>query len=388
MNKFPIAILLLFITKNVLINNLPLEKEKLFSQVNLLYPISPQPIMYYVSKNINQSEVISRLDKISLDTCFIFKRQDNQLHSIGINFLLGTEINFILSSNINKPTTIWLDKESYKDDRIFYHYIGRALGLNPETSRYDRDNYIDILWQNINESYKLHYHYLKDSKNRVYHTSFDYGSVMLYDRFFGSINRNPTYKSKIYPFYDRMTSLTNYFSYNDLKILNNMYCSNKCKNVKNDCQNSGYLTNDCNDCKCPYGFYKNKCINNIDNHINCGNQNIFYPTRGKQFITNKLPGQCFYLISPKVNETLRITINYLRMSSEEDCRLKSGIEIKYRYDKGTTGFYLCGRYRNITISPIFSNVHIRYHAQSNSSKFKISFQYINKYSKKIRPKIY
>uniref|UniRef100_A0A0N5BY02 Astacin domain-containing protein n=1 Tax=Strongyloides papillosus TaxID=174720 RepID=A0A0N5BY02_STREA len=52
-----------------------------------------------------------------------------------------------------------------------------ALGLIPEITRYDRDNYVEIYTKNITKPYLKYYK--KETKKRKYFGSFDYGSVMM-----------------------------------------------------------------------------------------------------------------------------------------------------------------------------------------------------------------
>ena len=70
------------------------------------------------------------------------------------------------------------------------HEIGHALGLWHEQSRSDRNNYIRIIWENIDEDHKYNFdQHLTDGKD---FGEYDYQSIMHYGPFAFSKNGQPT----------------------------------------------------------------------------------------------------------------------------------------------------------------------------------------------------
>ena len=60
------------------------------------------------------------------------------------------------------------------------HEIGHALGLIHEQTRPDRDNYVDILYNNIDNQYDFDFEKWFYPSVLTYDVPYDYGSIMHY----------------------------------------------------------------------------------------------------------------------------------------------------------------------------------------------------------------
>ncbi|KAK6018202.1 astacin [Ostertagia ostertagi] len=63
------------------------------------------------------------------------------------------------------------------------HEIGHALGFYHEQARYDRDSYVQIVAQNIQNGYLSQFTKQSRSAMQDYGVGYDFGSVMHYDQF-------------------------------------------------------------------------------------------------------------------------------------------------------------------------------------------------------------
>ena len=70
------------------------------------------------------------------------------------------------------------------------HELGHALGLWHEQSRADRDNYIKIIWENINEDYR--YNFSQHLSDGLDFADYDYQSIMHYTAYAFSKNGKKT----------------------------------------------------------------------------------------------------------------------------------------------------------------------------------------------------
>ncbi len=78
------------------------------------------------------------------------------------------------------------------------HEIMHSLGFLHEQNRTDRDNYVNILWDNIDPKFTINFEKLSSSMMKVSGlTPFDFESLMMYPLTMFSINNYPTMKSKI-----------------------------------------------------------------------------------------------------------------------------------------------------------------------------------------------
>ncbi|XP_037103972.1 high choriolytic enzyme 2-like [Syngnathus acus] len=111
-----------------------------------------------------------------------------------------------------------LERNACVHKDIVQHEVLHALGFHHEQVRYDRDDYVKINYENIEPGTERNFQ-IAPTNNMA--TPYDYDSVMHYDAFSFSINRQPTIIAK-YRFTDHFGRATE-MSDNDYIRLNLLY---------------------------------------------------------------------------------------------------------------------------------------------------------------------
>ncbi|VEN61050.1 unnamed protein product [Callosobruchus maculatus] len=108
------------------------------------------------------------------------------------------------------------------------HEFMHIAGFVHELSRYDRDEYVEINWDNVREDHKHNFKKQREGEINEYGVSYDYNSVMHYSRFAFTENKNvPSIIAKIHSKAKNMGQRLG-FSIKDITEVNAMYnCSEK-----------------------------------------------------------------------------------------------------------------------------------------------------------------
>uniref|UniRef100_A0A0N5CBA8 EGF-like domain-containing protein n=1 Tax=Strongyloides papillosus TaxID=174720 RepID=A0A0N5CBA8_STREA len=366
-----ILISMLCALQNVAESKKSSEKKKSKPYKKPPYPTSPESVMYYISTHLGTqltNDIDNFLKYLSHVMCLDFKRQkDSVKNNIGINFYSKKYNKVGLSTDKKKPTKVYLKKGLTRRELLFF--IGNALGLVSEITRYDSKRYVKVFENNIQESYFEKYYEVRQYDSDVIaNTSFDFYSTMLPSPKFKSKNGRETYTfiSDLSKYYEKTVYTTKFFSFSDVKRLWYLYCSDKCKE-KDICMNNGFLKKDYRTCICPSPFTGEKCEELYLDQENCSNKQEFIATSYKSFYTIKnIFTLCYYSIKSNNGKKVRFNIEYLNISHINDCSFGVGLRVKYREDKGAGDLYLCGNYANISFPPLSNEVNLRFYGYGNN----------------------
>ncbi|KAE9413862.1 hypothetical protein Angca_010269, partial [Angiostrongylus cantonensis] len=228
------------------------------------------------------------------------------------------------------------------------HEIGHALGLFHTMQRFDRDNYIKLLVQNIDPAEMEEFRKLGLGIADVHNLTYDYGSVMHYDQTGCSINQQPTIMATDSRYQKTMGS--GIISYSDIFMINEHYqCNARCnKSTSAKCSNDGYPhPRNCSICICPGGYGGVLCDRRPPG---CGDDLV--ATKVEKLIAISfglgigLRDQfmfCHYMITAPQGKKVEVHVQSISGGYDEPGCYKGGVEIKSQKDQRLTGVRFCSK---------------------------------------------
>uniref|UniRef100_A0A5S6QMH7 Zinc metalloproteinase n=1 Tax=Trichuris muris TaxID=70415 RepID=A0A5S6QMH7_TRIMR len=327
------------------------RKKRKFIALTSRHWNSSAPIDY--SFDGSHTEKQERLIELALKhwenvTCLRFRRRYDTPRG---NRIIFTDVDGCASNvgrnPMQEPQYVSLSVDCMKLG-VIAHEVAHALGFWHEQSRPDRDQYVNVVWRNIDEGSLAQF--LKEQSREVDSKGipYDYGSIMHY--------RSKAF-AKTGDLYTLLTSVQNYqrtigqrdhLSFNDIRLMNEIYCSHVCKPLK--CQRGGYTDpKRCSRCRCPDGFAGKLCDQVMPGFdATCGGL-ITVQSRWVYFSSPNYPrafkaGQeCSWLF--KAPSGLRIELEFIERfdiyCKAEHSLCMDYIEVRNSSDFANTGMRLC-----------------------------------------------
>uniref|UniRef100_A0A0K0F0Q1 Zinc metalloproteinase n=1 Tax=Strongyloides venezuelensis TaxID=75913 RepID=A0A0K0F0Q1_STRVS len=299
------------------------------------------PIHYFID-GVKSVEVIDNAFKnIEKETCLTFKKTGPFGDRQGLRLFPGQGCySYYGPVSDNKPQDVSIGT-GCEWNGIVQHEVSHALGLFHEQSRPDRDNYLDIAIQNVAPNMRSNYDKTSLSSTETFGIPYDYGSHMQYDKKAFSSNGQQTMipKNKLYSDtmgqYDKM-------QFNDVKLLNTIYCSKICKGgIK--CSNGGYEDpKKCGTCRCPSMLGGSTCADVAKNPPSCGKENIMTASSQEKSFSIDGVKNCVFLIKAEKNKRVKISLDKGNFNASEICFPGIALQIKFNIDKTITGPTFCG----------------------------------------------
>ncbi|XP_026202023.1 meprin A subunit beta-like isoform X2 [Anabas testudineus] len=182
----------------------------------------PTTVPYYLEESLEMNAkgvILKAFDQYRLKTCIDFKPWKGEKNYISVFNGSGC-FSYVGNQRVGKQQ---LSIGSYCDHLgIVEHEFLHALGFWHEQSRADRDDYVDIMWDQIKPDKKNNFKKHDDAVSTALGVPYDYGSVMHYGKMDFSIGSEPTIVTKIPQFMDVIGQRMG-FSASDLTKLNRLY---------------------------------------------------------------------------------------------------------------------------------------------------------------------
>ncbi|XP_062247051.1 high choriolytic enzyme 1-like isoform X1 [Platichthys flesus] len=176
-------------------------------------------IPFYITNHFSSREqaiIIRGLESFSSISCIRFRPyQDGDHEWLSIESRNGC---YSYVGRQGGGQTVSLSRQGCLYHSTVQHELLHALGFNHEQTRSDRDSYIKVHWENIIDGMAYNFDKI-DTLNQG--TSYDYNSVMQYERYAFSKNNRPT----MVPIPNSNVSFgqASQMSSNDIDRLNRLY---------------------------------------------------------------------------------------------------------------------------------------------------------------------
>ncbi|KAF0305329.1 Blastula protease 10 [Amphibalanus amphitrite] len=195
------------------------------------------------------------------------------------------------------------------------HEFGHALGLRHQQARHDRDNYVTILFENIQDGKEGNFG--KRSTPNNYSVPYDLTSIMHYGSRYFSKNGKETIRVNNF-LQQGLIGREGGLSHRDKQLVNAMYnCAGSCSSPPT-CQNGGFVGKSCT-CVCPPNTSGANCETLNGSYypgVDCGNIDmtqsgtITTPNYPSNFPTNVV---CWWVIKAPTGQRVKVTFTDMKM---------------------------------------------------------------------------
>uniref|UniRef100_A0A0N5BN19 Metalloendopeptidase n=1 Tax=Strongyloides papillosus TaxID=174720 RepID=A0A0N5BN19_STREA len=292
------------------------------------------------------------------------------------HFMNHTKSMKCLMENTHNITTI--PSYNYTLPKIICYFPKRRKTaiMFHEMSRHDRDDYIDVKYENIKSGSQFNFDRYELIRALPYDLKYDFGSVMHYNRYITTKNRQETMVPKDkYKSYLKTIGQSTRFGFNDAKQLNIHYCSDRCPEPKLRCKMNGYSNpNNCTVCKCPEFYTGTLCTKLKPSDEECGRGRFLKTKRTYQNLIVNGIKSCYFQITAPKGRKVRLYIEKTDLLDSYVCQPDQGLEIKFLADKSVSGAVLCGINTKMVILSENNVVTMKYVGLTSNSTVKIKYR--------------
>ncbi|KAI6217031.1 Zinc metalloproteinase [Aphelenchoides fujianensis] len=271
------------------------------------------------------------------------------------------------------------------------HETGHSLGLFHHQSRFDRDQFIDLVAANIPPQWMGQYNKVDRDMATTLDVHYDYGSDLHYPGY-DQRSSKVMLAAKKKPYQHTMGNRRQP-SFLDLKLVNEFYeCPKKCSSLPK-CKNGGFVNSkDCSKCICPSGLGGDDCSKRASGAFgaptDCG-KSINAASEWKTLegeVTAKgaldqsgmtlRQAECHYEIKAPVGRKIEIRVESVEGACTNECYYGS-TEIKFENLEATGARICCpGHIRDMggPLRTTGGSALISVYSQKGAQKFKLRYR--------------
>uniref|UniRef100_A0A8C5DZR3 Metalloendopeptidase n=1 Tax=Gouania willdenowi TaxID=441366 RepID=A0A8C5DZR3_GOUWI len=156
------------------------------------------PIAYIMQKDLdvnNKGVILKAIEQFRLKTCIDFKPRDAEEYYLHIQQLNGCFSGIGRRKPKPEGQTLSIGLNCGEVSTVEHEFL-HALGFYHEQSRYDRDEYVTIVMENIEPGFENNFKKVDSSKSTTQGIEYDYTSVMHYGQKAFSIGKENTIITK------------------------------------------------------------------------------------------------------------------------------------------------------------------------------------------------
>ncbi|CEF69935.1 Astacin-like metalloendopeptidase [Strongyloides ratti] len=298
---------------------------------------SEREIEFYINDTLNYNTILYALYLIRKETCLKFKQTYNPKKAL-FSYQPDKYYHTKLGKGIEIPHKIYVHI-SVKNIKLIIRETMRALGIDYEHNRPDRNRYVIINIFNINPFFFNFFEKRSSRTVDTYGFGYDYRSIMHFSSYEYSMKGRKTIESR-----DKLMissiGKSEIFTFNDIKLLNYKYCTfNNIPRIH--CRHYGYPDPKLpTRCKCLPFMYGDLCQFRLENRGLCTHQNSFLATPTISTNTILVGGICYFYIGSDNGGKIKLQIKYNNDSNIfYNNKEYHGIEVKYKSDLSVSGVY-------------------------------------------------
>ncbi|KAF8386976.1 hypothetical protein PRIPAC_76118 [Pristionchus pacificus] len=227
------------------------------------------------------------------------------------------------------------------------HEIAHSLGVFHTQSRNDRDDYVEVEWENI--SPPMRHNFNKETpleRVDIHEIPYEFGSVMHYaEDDFAIDNNNSTLRAKAPNEIYQSSMLGRMPTFFDVLQMNkHLGCFDPCP-APLSCSNGGVQdVNNCSKCRCPIGWSGSNCDQRPPNTIVLNattSPQVFKHRAGNKNVDTSLVYQeMFYLFKAQPGQLVKFTPKVIGTQWTNSCETM-GIEVQVKADPRYAGVQMC-----------------------------------------------